>query len=107
MVKKAVIDAIRRYMAALPAYGIRATKAVVYGSHAGGHHHEWSDIDVIVVAPEFDKSHDLALVEKFWLATEAADDRIEPIACGEREWETDESRPILEMARLYGVEIAA
>lgn len=107
MVEDAVLTAIRRYMAALPAYGIHASKVILYGSHASGKRHEWSDIDVIVVAPEFDGTHDVRLVENLWLATEAADDRIEPIACGEREWETDEGRPIIEIARQEGIEIAA
>jgi len=47
------------------------------------------------------------LVETLWRATLAADVRIEPIACGEREWETDDSRPILEIARQEGIVIAA
>jgi hypothetical protein len=35
------------------------------------------------------------------------DVRIEPIPCGEQEWETDGGRPILEIARREGTEIAA
>jgi len=42
-------------------------------------------------------------VEKLWLATASADNRIEPIPCGEQEWETDGARPILEIARREGV----
>lgn len=37
----------------------------------------------------------------------SADNRIEPIPCGEREWETDQSRPILEIARREGIVITA
>jgi len=33
------------------------------------------------------------------------DSRIEPIACGEREWDADTSRPILEIARREGMVI--
>ena len=107
MVEDAVLAAVRKYLSALPGYGIHASKVVLYGSYATGERHEWSDIDLIVIAPEFDESRDARLVEKLWLATEVADDRIEPIACGEREWETDESRPIIEIARQKGIEIAA
>ena len=32
--------------------------------------------------------------------------RIEPIPCGEREWETEEGRPILDIARQEGQEIS-
>jgi hypothetical protein len=42
-------------------------------------------------------------VERLWLATEWADDRIEPVACGETEWLEDGARPILEVARREGV----
>jgi hypothetical protein len=35
------------------------------------------------------------------------DDRIEPIPCGEREWESGDGRPILEIVRREGVVIEA
>jgi len=35
-----------------------------------------------------------------------ADIRIEPVPCGEREWETEQGRPILDMAREEGTEIS-
>ncbi len=40
------------------------------------------------------------------VATASADNRIEPIPCGQREWEMDQGRPILEIARREGVIIA-
>jgi predicted nucleotidyltransferase len=69
--------------------------------------HEWSDIDLVVIAPEFDRPRTIEMVEQLWEATGLADDRIEPIPCGEREWETNGGRPILEIARQEGVVIAA
>jgi hypothetical protein len=45
----------------------------------------------------------LTVVEKLWQAKVSADNRIEPVPCGEQEWETDGSRPILEIARREGV----
>ncbi len=107
MVDSGVVEALRRYLAALPQYGIHAKSVILYGSFACGVPHEWSDIDVVVIAPEFDGTYDMSAVEKLWRATGAADDRIEPIACGEVEWETDDGRPILEIARREGIEIAA
>jgi len=93
-------------LATLPALGIHAQRAVLFGSFAHGRAGEYSDIDLIVIAPEFDGSREVSLVEALWQAT-ISDNRIEPIPCGEREWETDESRPILEIARREGVIIAA
>ena len=71
-----------------------------------GKANEYSDIDLIVIAPEFDGSREISLVKRLWHAT-VKDNRIEPIPCGEKEWETDQSRPILEIARREGIVIAA
>jgi len=101
-----IVTVVRRYLAALPDYGIHARRAVLFGSFANGKPHEWSDIDLVVIAPEFDEPHDIKLVEQLWRAT-VTDNRIEPIPCGEHEWETDGGRPILEIARREGVVIAA
>ena len=106
MVEQTIITVVRRYLATLPALGIHAQRAVLFGSFAHGRAGEYSDIDLIVIAPEFDGSREVSLVEALWQAT-ISDNRIEPIPCGEREWETDESRPILEIARREGVIIAA
>jgi len=94
---------MRRYIQALNTYGIHVSRLVLFGSFARGNADEWSDIDLIVIAPEFDGPRELTLVEKLWLATASADDRIEPVPCGQQEWETDGSRPILEIARREGV----
>jgi predicted nucleotidyltransferase len=98
---------MRRYITSLNACGIHASRLVLFGSFARGDANEWSDIDLVVIAPELEGPRDLTLVEKLWQATISADNRIEPIPCGEREWETDGSRPILEIARREGIIIAA
>ena len=105
MVEEAVIESIRKYLASLRAFGIHASKAVLFGSFARGVASNLSDIDLIVIAPQFDGPRDISLVKSLWRAT-ICDNRIEPIPCGEREWETDGSRPILEIARREGVIIA-
>jgi len=107
MVEEAVIESVKRYLASLPALGIHARQAVLFGSYVQGRVDEYSDIDLVVIAPEFDGARDIALIEKLWQATISADNRIEPIPCGEQEWETDQGRPILEIARREGVIIAA
>jgi len=104
---EAVIAAVKRYLAVLPTLGIHAQRAVLFGSSAQGQTDKYSDIDLIVIAPEFDGPREVSLVEKLWEATGLADNRIEPIPCGEREWQTDGSRPILEIARREGIIIAA
>jgi len=103
MAEDTVIAAVKRYLAALPSEGIHPHRAVLFGSCARNAEHEYSDIDVVVIAPEFDKPREIGLIHALWRATLLADNRIEPIRCGEREWETDEGRPILEIARREGI----
>ena len=107
LVDKAIITTVQHYLAALPNIGIHAQRAVLFGSFARGEADELSDIDLIVIAPEFDGLNEIKLVEDLWQATAFADNHIEPIPCGEREWETDQGRPILEIARREGVVIPA
>ena len=102
MVEETVIEIVKRYLASLPAVGIHACRAVLFGSYVRGKADEYSDIDLVVIAPEFDGSREISLIKALWRAT-VTDSRIEPIPCGEQEWETDGSRPILEIARREGV----
>ena len=107
MVESTIMTALRDYVTALGSCGIHASRLVLFGSFARGDANEFSDIDLVVIAPELEGPRDLTLVEKLWQATISADNRIEPIPCGEREWETDGSRPILEIARREGIVITA
>jgi len=107
MVESVIVNAIRRYLASLPAVGIHASKAVLFGSFAKGRADQDSDIDLIVIAPEFDTGRDFDTIKNLWETTLLADNRIEPIPCGEREWESGDGRPIIEIARREGVVIEA
>ena len=97
---------IRRYLQAACEAGIHARRAVLFGSHARGTADTWSDIDLVVIAPELDGVADRRVIDKLWELRAYTDSRIEPVACGEREWETDRDRPILEIARREGVVVA-
>lgn len=107
MVEQPVVATVLRYLRGAREAGIDARRAVLIGSHARGAADEWSDIDIVVIAPELERPADHRLVAKLWELRATTDSRIEPIPCGEREWETDEGRPILEIARRQGVVIAA
>ena len=107
MVKTEIINAVERYLASLPAFGIHARQAVLFGSFARGFGDRDSDIDLVVIAPEFDGNPEIALVKKLWRAASRSDNRIEPIPCGERQWVEDDSRAIIEIARREGQRIAA
>lgn len=105
MVAESIELSVRQYLAAARAAGIRTRRAVLFGSHARGTPSPWSDIDLVVIAPELDDPDDRRLVDILWELRAVTDARIEPVPCGEREWEADVSRPILEVARREGVVI--
>ncbi|MFH0795103.1 MAG: nucleotidyltransferase domain-containing protein [bacterium] len=107
MVDKSTQLTVQRYLRAVREAGINARRAVVFGSHARGEANEWSDIDLVVIAPELDNLTDRRLVSKLWELRAHTDSRIEPVPCGERQWETDGASPILEIARREGILISA
>ena len=107
MVEESIRLTVQNYLRAARAAGIDVRGGILFGSHATGRAHEWSDIDLIVLATEMDTNPSRKIVEKLWKLRIKTDSRIEPIACGVKEWETNESRPILEIARLEGIVIDA
>jgi predicted nucleotidyltransferase len=109
MVTGDVIDSLRAYARTIRESEIPVSFFVVFGSHATGRASEWSDIDVVVVSPYFDEHREFGASARLWSLTRGNDSRIEPIPCGLREWDTDDARMILEIARREGerVEIAA
>lgn len=46
---------IQKYVYNLQKKGIRPIKIVLYGSYAKGNPNKWSDLDLIVVSPDFKK----------------------------------------------------
>jgi predicted nucleotidyltransferase len=76
MVERAIVENVKCYLASLPRFGIHARRAVLYGSFARGEGNADSDIDLVVIAPEFDGKRDVSLVKALWRAM-VSDDRIE------------------------------
>ena len=104
IIKETLLDIIRNYLQVVNRAGIQAKQAILFGSWARNEAGPDSDIDLVVLAPEFDERHDRELIGRLWsLRVETPDAwRIEPIACGEREWREDTERLILEYARREG-----
>lgn len=103
MVAEPIRQIVRNYLLAATKAGIPARRGIVFGSQARGDAHDLSDIDLVVLSPALEppRSHDM--VASLWRLRIDTDSRIEPVACGEAEWETDDSRPIIEIARREGV----
>jgi predicted nucleotidyltransferase len=108
MADQSILDLVRDYLWAINRAGVRASRAVLFGSWARGEARSGSDIDLVIIAPEFDGQRDRKLVDCLWELTASIPEawRIEPIPCGERQWLEDGSSPIIEIARREGEVIA-
>jgi len=97
------VSAVRGYLDVLRRdYAFEVRQAIIFGSHARGQVDQWSDIGLVVVAPRFDRGISRADVSLLWRVAARTDSRIEPVACGERQWAEDRSSAILEIARREG-----
>jgi predicted nucleotidyltransferase len=105
MVDRSVVTGVRKYLRFLQDHGFSARFGVVFGSQARGTANPSSDIDLLVVSPRFDKSRRRRDICLLWHAALRTDDRIEPIPCGEKQWETDDESAIIEIARREGRKI--
>lgn len=105
MVEESIIQSIRRYLKALMDGGLEPSFGVLFGSQVNGKANEWSDIDLVVVAPRYDQNYQYADVSPLWRTAGMIDSRIEPIPCGVNQWETDNGTPIIWIARKEGVVI--
>ena len=54
LTRNAVIQTVRNYAHEIELHGIHLQTVILYGSFAKGTQHEWSDIDVALVADEFE-----------------------------------------------------
>jgi len=106
MVERTILKTIQNYLEIVRQADIRASRAILFGSHARGEAHPDSDIDILVIAPEFDEPYDKKQVDLLWRLRARSDSRIEPIAVGERQWLEDDTSAIIEIARREGEEIA-
>ncbi len=102
MVEKAIINSIRKYLNYLKENGFNVSFGILYGSQATGKATEFSDIDLIVVSPDFDKPIECKTLDKLWQLAGRTDYRIEPIPCGLERWEKDDYTPIIDIARNEG-----
>lgn len=104
MVSQEILVTITHYIQQVRQAEIDVVAAVLFGSYAQGTATKDSDIDLVVIAPEFDR-RDEAQVDLLWELRAFSDPRIEPIACGSRQWVEDDSSPILSIARETGIVI--
>ncbi len=106
MVDERIIEMVREYLNELISNGLKIKKAYIYGSYARGTATEESDIDLLLIAPEFDEKIDEYL-PLIWLSTRKSNYKIEPVPIGEKKFNENESSPLIESVRNEGFEVAA
>jgi predicted nucleotidyltransferase len=102
MAEEAIIKTVKSYLNYLNENGFNVSFGILFGSQVSGTAGELSDIDLIVVSPDFDKKVECATLDKLWQLAGRTDGRIEPIACGLERWEKDDFSPIIDIARQEG-----
>lgn len=101
MGKDFALTAIQRFHDELSHQGVSASKLVLFGSYATGKQHEWSDIDLIVISPDFEGKGLMDRVHQVTSAIMVTHAPIEPIMLTPAEW-ADENRMICQIARETG-----
>ncbi len=102
MADKTIVKSIQKYLRAVKQKGIPVKYGVLFGSYARGQQHEWSDIDLLVVSPRYDKKWTHKDWAKLWLIAAHTDVRIEPIPVGEKQFKNDKDSMIIIIARREG-----
>ena len=102
MVSESVIKTVKNYLEKLKEAGYNECFAVIYGSQVSGKTDKWSDIDLLVVSPVFDREIRRSDVNMLWRVAAATDSRIEPVAVGKIQYDTDDGNAIIEIARRNG-----
>jgi predicted nucleotidyltransferase len=103
MVEPEILTSVKRYLRAIAEKGVEPAFGILFGSQVTGKANEWSDIDLVVVAPIFDTDYKYKDVASLWGTAGVIDSRIEPIPCGVNQWENDNGTPIIWIARKEGV----
>ncbi len=87
-VRAEAVKIARRYVTELRKHGLKVTRAYLYGSYAYGKPHKYSDIDVVIVSPQFKgirflDSYEIAKLRR------SVDLRISPLAYYPRDFKDD------------------
>ena len=104
MVEKEVIEKINKFVKELRRRKIRVAKVILYGSRVSGKIHEYSDIDVAIISPDFGKDRYREGAKLFEIASEI-DTRIEPVPISLEAYENDTWVPLIYEIRNKGLDL--
>lgn len=97
------IEIAKRYIVELKKSNIRVAKAYLYGSYVHGRPHRYSDIDIVVVSPDFSGNR-LLDSYRIGLLRRDVDLRISPLAYHPKNFKKDYLIPFEAMTK--GIRIA-
>ncbi|MFA4829726.1 MAG: nucleotidyltransferase domain-containing protein [Thermodesulfovibrionales bacterium] len=106
MVKREIRKKINDFVKELKRQRIRVTKVILYGSRVSGKPHEYSDIDIAIISPDFGKDRYREGAKLFEIAYKI-DPLIEPVPISAESYEKDTWLPLIYEIRKNGVELKA
>ncbi len=107
MVESAILNSVGQYLQTVAGTGVNVSFGVIFGSCVSGTADEMSDIDLVVISPDYDGIISREQIAHLWRIAARVDSRIEPIPCGAVQWQQDQSSAILEIARTAGQRVNA
>ena len=105
MADSAIVKSVQNYLNYVKKQGVPVSYGILFGSYAKNTAHEFSDIDVLVVSPQYDQPCTAEDHENLWMYAARTDYRIEPIPVGEKQFVNDKNSMIIVIARREGQKI--
>lgn len=102
MVKREIVEILKKYIILLRSEGITVDKAYLYGSHLSNTATDQSDIDVLIVS----ESEDDYLTGRIWNLTRRINSKIEPYLIGKERFQSNEVSPLVDLVKRTGLEIS-
>lgn len=88
MVEESIRKIILDYIETVQKAGIPVAYALLFGSYAREEDSRDSDIDILIVSPEFDRPDAEQKINLLWELRVKTDSRIEPLPIGLKAWES-------------------
>jgi len=104
MVEREIIKKVKEFVKELKRQKIKVVKVIIYGSRIYGKAHEYSDIDIAIVSPDFGKDSYREGARLFEIAGKI-DPRIEPFPISIESYENDTWIPLIYEIRKNGLEL--
>lgn len=106
MVEREIVEKVIEFANELKRQGIKVAKVILYGSRVSGTAHEYSDIDIAIVSPDFGENRYEEGARLFEIACKI-DPLIEPVPISLESYENDTWIPLIYEIRKNGVELEA